>query len=49
MEKGLTAQNAAEESIRMLEEFIYRDKNDIRRQKTERKIEFLRKRMEEED
>ena len=34
------------ESIKMLEEFIYRDKNDIRRKKTEEKIELLRDKME---
>ncbi len=35
-----------QESIKMLEEFIYRDKNEIRRKKTEEKIELLREKME---
>ncbi|MCK4994390.1 MAG: tetratricopeptide repeat protein [Candidatus Omnitrophica bacterium] len=35
-----------QEAIRMLNEFIYRDNNDIRRKKTEEKIELLRHKME---
>ena len=36
-----------QESIRMLQEFIYKDNNDIRRRKTEEKIELLRHKMTE--